>query len=85
MFLFSIYSILSATLLIKYLSCEIKITVPLNSFKASSNTSLVLISIWLVGSSKIMQFILEKINSKSLSLTFSPPDYLEIFLKTFSP
>ena len=50
-----------------------KSNVPSKSSKASSSISLVSISIWLVGSSRIKKLDLERISSSNLILTFSPP------------
>ena len=71
--------------MIKYLSWDTKSTVPSYVLSASSKVSFVEISMWFVGSSKIIKLQWSCIKANNFNLTFSPPDNLDIFLNTFSP
>ena len=69
----------------KYLSCDIKKIVPLNSSKASSKVSIESISRWLVGSSNINKLISSYKSIESFNLILSPPDKALTFLNTLLP
>ena len=85
MFLFFISIILVAILFMKYLSWDTNNIVPVNSFSDSSSISLVSISMWLVGSSRIKKLYESWIRQNIFNLTFSPPDKYFIFLWMLSP
>ena len=71
---------LSASLFMKYLSCDMKNTVPSYTLSAFSRTSFDSMSRWLVGSSRNRKFAFESISLRRDILDCSPPLSEDILL-----